>query len=132
MRKGYPSKLRRSVVGYASAGFAEVVKMPRAEARGASLDSLDFFDHPFFPEVLEPIWYLAGPSPKRLEIGPDNGHPSLLKFFNQRSLPIQDQFIVELSTLLEGIDDDFLIFWLKGLPGSFVDLWNNRIHHVAC
>jgi hypothetical protein len=37
MRKGYPSKLRRSVVGYASAGFAEAVKMPRAEARGASL-----------------------------------------------------------------------------------------------
>ncbi len=35
MRKGYPSKLRRSVVGYASAGFAEAVKMPRAEARGA-------------------------------------------------------------------------------------------------
>jgi hypothetical protein len=32
MRKGYPSKLQRSVVGYASAGFAEAVKMPRAEA----------------------------------------------------------------------------------------------------
>jgi hypothetical protein len=37
MRKGYPSKLRRSVVGYASTGFAEAVKMPRAEARRASL-----------------------------------------------------------------------------------------------
>jgi hypothetical protein len=37
MQKGYPSKLQRSVVGYASAGFAEAVKMPCAEARGASL-----------------------------------------------------------------------------------------------
>jgi len=42
MRKGYPSKLRRSVVGYASAGFAEDVKMPRAEARGASLIAFQF------------------------------------------------------------------------------------------
>jgi len=30
-------RLRMSVVGYASAGFAEALKMPRAEARGASL-----------------------------------------------------------------------------------------------
>ncbi len=37
MRKGYPSNLRGGVVGYASAGFAEAVKMARAEARGASL-----------------------------------------------------------------------------------------------
>ncbi len=37
MRRGYPSKLRKSVVGCASAGFAEAVKMPRVEARGASL-----------------------------------------------------------------------------------------------
>ena len=41
MRKGYPSKLRRSVVGYASAGFAEAVKTPRAKARGASPLEID-------------------------------------------------------------------------------------------
>ena len=31
-------RLRFSADGYASAGFAEAVKMPRGEARGASLD----------------------------------------------------------------------------------------------
>ena len=36
---------------------------------------LDFFDHPFFPKVLEPLWYLAGPGSEKFKIGPDNGHP---------------------------------------------------------
>lgn len=49
MRKGYPSKLRRSAVGCASAGFAEDVKIPLAEARGASLEEVDpLYFHAFF------------------------------------------------------------------------------------
>jgi len=92
---------------------------PRTEFRGRErrsapggftlIDGLDFFKHAVFPEVFESLRNLGRPLPERLEVGPDDRHASLLELRNQARFSVEDQFIVELPALPEGIQNNLLI-----------------------